>query len=376
MAKKRNTIEDYLNELYRRGMAGDEEAQLEFIQVIVMETAAPLEGAPLEWLNALVEKGNTQARRCYFAWAMNGDATDCDWQRLVQWAEELLAESPGDAHCMLGMLYEPGLPGFTDDAVAEEHYRKAMEAGNEGCGFYLARVLLGREENEELPYAEARELLERAERVNPSAPVCDLLGSVCQSLGDDAAAVKCFQKLHRLNPADAECCLELARYYALGMGVSRIDHEIALRYFQKAANLGDAEGTFMVGLSYYDGMGTRRNFKRAVDYFKRALEMGDTRALYHLGICCSRGEGMRQDAAAAAEYWQRGAALNDAPCCLALAMNCVESNELQRAEEMLEQAREHMLEGDEEMEREMEIVELCISTARSAAEGNSAGDSV
>ena len=169
MAKKRNTIEDYLNELYRRGMAGDEEAQLEFIQVIVMETAAPLEGAPLEWLNALVEKGNTQARRCYFAWAMNGDAANCDWQRLVQWAEELLVEAPGDAHCMLGMLYEPGLPGLADDKLAEEHYRKALDAGNEGCGFYLARVLLGREEHEELPYAEARELLERAEKSLPGS---------------------------------------------------------------------------------------------------------------------------------------------------------------------------------------------------------------
>ena len=177
MAKKRNTIEDYLNELYRRGMAGDEEAQLEFIQVIVMETAAPLEGAPLEWLNALVEKGNTQARRCYFAWAMNGDAADCDWQRLVQWAEELLVEAPGDAHCMLGMLYEPGLPGLADDKLAEEHYRKALDAGNEGCGFYLARVLLGREENDELPYAEARELLERAELTERPARWADNIHS-------------------------------------------------------------------------------------------------------------------------------------------------------------------------------------------------------
>ena len=362
MAKKRNTIEDYLNELYRRGMAGDEEAQLEFIQVVVMETAAPLEGAPLEWLNALVEKGNTQARRCYFAWAMNGDAANCDWQRLVQWAEELLAEAPGDAHCMLGMLYEPGLPGLADDKLAEEHYRKALDAGNEGCGFYLARVLLGREENE-IPYAEARGLLERAERVNPSAPVYDLLGTVCQELGDDAAAVKCFQKLHRLAPSDSECCLDLARHYALGAGV-RQDDEIALRYFQKAANLGDVQGTFMVGLHYYEGLGTRRNFKRAVDYFKRALEMGDTRALYHLGICCSRGEGVRQDAAAAAGYWQQGAALNDAPCCVALAMHCVDGGELQRAEELLAQAREYMTEGDEELERQMEIVQLCMDTIR------------
>ena len=260
------------------------------------------------------------------------------------------------------MLYEAGLPGFEDDKVAEGHYRKAIEAGNEGCTFYLARVLLGSEE-EDVSYEEVRELLERAERVNPSAPVYDLLGTVCQELGDDAAAVKCFQKLHRLNPADSECCIDLARHYALGAGV-RQDDEIALRYFQKAANLGDSYGTFMVGLHYYEGLGTRRNFKRAVDYFTRALEMGDTRALYHLGVCCSRGEGVRQDAAAATGYWQRGAELNDAPCCVALALHCVEGGEPQRAEELLAQAREHMVEGDEELERQMEIVQLCMDTIR------------
>lgn len=281
----------------------------------------------------------------------------------------MLDATPGEAHAVLGMMYEPLLPGFEDDKVAEGHYRKAIEAGNEGCAFYLARVLLGREE-EEVSYEEVRELLERAERVNPGAAVYDLLGTVCQGLGDDAAAVKCFQKLHRLAPSDSECCLELARAYALGAGV-RQDDEIALRYFQKAANLGDLYGTFMVGLHYYEGLGTRRNFKRAVDYFKRALEMGDTRALYHLGICCSRGEGVRQDAAAAVGYWQRGAAMNDSPCCVALAMHCVDSGELERAEELLAQAREYMTEGDEELERQMEIVELCIATARSSDAGDS-----
>ncbi len=362
MAKKRNTIEDYLNELYRRGMAGDEEAQLELIQFYVTETELPLPDEAKVWLVTLAEKGDAQARRCYFAWAMSGDEGNFDWLKLEQWALELAETAPGDAYCMLGMLYEAGLPGFEDDKVAEGHYRKAIEAGNEGCAFYLARVLLGSEE-EDVSYEEMRELLERAERVNPSAPVYDLLGTVCQELGDDAAAVKCFQKLHRLNPADSECCIDLARHYALGAGV-RQDDEIALRYFQKAANLGDSYGTFMVGLHYYEGLGTRRNFKRAVDYFKRALEMGDTRALYHLGICCSRGEGVRQDSAAAEEYWQRGAALNDAPCCVALAMHCVDGGELQRAEELLAQAREHMMEGDEELLRQMEIVQLCMDTIR------------
>ena len=358
MAKKRNTIEDYLNELYRRGMAGDEGAQLEYIQFYVMETNLPLPDEVKVWLVTLAEKGDAQARRCYFAWAMSGDEGNFDWLKLEQWALELAETSPGDAYCMLGMLYEAGLPGFEDDKVAEGHYRKAIEAGNEGCAFYLARVLLGRED---VSYEEVRGLLERAERVNPSAPVYDLLGSVCQELGDDAAAVKCFQKLHRLEPADAECCMELARHYATGAGVSRIDHEIALRYFQKAANLGDAEGTFMVGLSYYDGVGTRRNYKRAVDYFQRALEMGEMRVLPQLGSCYYYGEGVRPDLAKAEELWQRGVELKDAFCCALLAVRYLENEDkgpdVERVNKYQQLAREYVEEGDSH-------VEGCIATTQ------------
>lgn len=58
MAKKRNTIEDYLNELYRRGLAGDEEAQLNLIQFYVTETELPLPDEAKVWLVTLAEKGD------------------------------------------------------------------------------------------------------------------------------------------------------------------------------------------------------------------------------------------------------------------------------------------------------------------------------
>ena len=368
MAKKRNTIEDYLNELYRRGMAGDEEAQLEFIQFFVTETELPLPDEAKVWLVSLAEKGDAQARRCYFAWAMSGDEGNFDWLKLEQWALALVETAPGDAYCMLGMLYEEGLPGFEDDKVAEGHYRKAIEAGNEGCAFYLARVLLGREES--VSYEEVRGLLERAERVNPSAPVYDMLGSVCQVLEDDAAAVKCFQKLHRLDPSDAECCMELARHYATGAGVSRIDHEIALRYFQKAANLGDAEGTFMVGLSYYDGVGTRRNYKRAVDYLQRALDMGEMRALSYLGMCYYYGEGVRPDLAKAEELWLRGVALQDASCCSMMAVRYLENEEpdVEKVKEYLQFARDFLKEGDVETEGSIATTQQLLDSLQTSAE--------
>lgn len=166
--------------------------------------------------------------------------------------------------------------------------------------------------------------------------------------------------------------MELARHYATGAGMSRIDHEIALRYFQKAANLGDAEGAFMVGLSYYDGVGTRRNYKRAVDYFQRALEMGDTRALPYLGACYYYGEGVRADLLKAEEFWLRGAALKDAFSCSLLAVRYLENDgvepDVERVKEYLQLAREYVEEGDAVVEGNIATTQQMLDSLLSPAE--------
>lgn len=351
MAKnKKNAIENYLNKLYTAGMMGDEDAQLELAHFYVTETSAPMPDEAKVWLTQLAEKGNDQARRCYFSWAMSGDKGDFDWVKLEQWALQMVETTPDSAYCMLGMLYEPNLPGFDDAKVAEAHYRKAVELGNAGCGFYLARVILGAAEDDtKVDYEEIRRLLEAAVEVNATAPVYDMLGSVCEWLGDEEAAAKCFQKVHRLDPDDAECCLSLAYLYARGGGVRQND-EIALRYFQKAANLGNPVGTYMVGAYYYEGLGARRNAKRAVDYMQRALDLGMVEALYVLGSCYMNGDGVRADVDTALDYWEEGADEKMADCCAALATYYLEDTEAEvdipQIEALLATARENLQPDD------------------------------
>ena len=201
----------------------------------------PLPDVAVRWLTALAEKGNDQARRCYFSWALAGGAESPDWLKLEQWALGMVDATPGEAHAVLGMMYEPLLPGFSDGKVAAEHYRKAIEAGNVGCGLYLARVYLRQEGEAEIDYREIRALLELAEPVNPCGQLYAMLSSCCDQLGDAAAAMKYLKKLQKLAPDDAQCCLALARNYAMGCG-TRLDYELALRCYQKAANLGDSYG--------------------------------------------------------------------------------------------------------------------------------------
>lgn len=317
MAKK-FSIADYVNELYEMGRRGNEEAQLEFIRFMVTETDLPLPDEAEVWLVSLAEKGNGQARRCYFTLAMMGDGEGIDWLKLEQWALAMVEETPGEAYCMLGMLYEPGLPGFADLKRAVEHYQKAIELGNAGCGLYLARVYAAHEEEFGWDAAKIRQLLEQAEPVNPCGQLYSLLAPLCEETEDYEAAMAYYRKWHRLDPEDAECCMGIARNYAMGRGV-RQDFEIALRYYQKAANLGEAEALHMVGVCYYEGMGARRNYKRALDFFQRAYAMGHCRSAYFLGLIYLRGQAGMPDKEKGMQYLQACAEEGDEASIAALA---------------------------------------------------------
>ena len=316
MAKK-FSIEDYLNELYEMGRDGNEEAQLEFIRFIVTETDFPLPDAAEEWLDSLAEKGNGQARRCYFTLAMMGDGEDIDWAKLEQWALAMVDETPGEAYCMLGMLYEPGLPGHDNLKLAVEYFQKAIEYGNTGCAFYLARVYAAHMEELGCTPEEIRDLLEQAEPVNPCGQLYSLLAPLCEALEDYTAAMGYYRKWHRIDPEDSGCCMGIAWNYVQGTGVKQ-DYVIALRYYQKAANLYEPEALHMVGIFYYEGKGARRNYKRALDFFQRAYDLGYSRSAYFLGLIYLRGLAGLPDKEKGMQYLQACAEEGDADSIAAL----------------------------------------------------------
>ena len=357
MAKK-NTLEEYLNNLYELGLGGDEEAQLEFIRFYVTETDIPLPDEAQGWLRALAEKGNDQARRCYFSMAISGDGGTHDWKKLEQWVLDTMESAPAEAHCMLGMLYEPGLPGFSDAKKAAEHYRHAMECGNVGCGLYLARTYVRHEPEEHSP-EELRELLEAAEKVNPCGYLYFLLATACDDLGDDDAAIRYYKKWHKLEPDNPDCSKAIASHYAMGQGVNQ-NYEIAMRYYQKAANQHDAEALFILGAMYYVGHGTRRNDKRAVDYFTRALEQGNTRSLYYLGKLYLCGKGIRADEEKSLSYIKQGIEIEDAWCYVSMA-DCYTNGigveqDFDKAAEWLDKA-EALMEGNDDEDLDMYLAD-------------------
>ncbi len=118
-------------------------------------------------------------------------------------------------------------------------------------------------------------------------------------------AAVCFRKAAELNHAEAQN--ELAFCYHIGAGVERNEAE-ALRWYQSAAALGDAQAMFNTGLYHAMGRGgLNKNPEQAALWYRRAADKGNARAQYALGTLCEQGKIPGCGAEEAAEWYQKAA---------------------------------------------------------------------
>ncbi|KAF0529897.1 calmodulin-dependent protein kinase [Gigaspora margarita] len=61
--------------------------------------------------------------------------------------------------------------------------------------------------------------------------------------------------------------------YQNGIGVEKDEHK-AFFYYQKSADMGDAQGTRGVGYCYQNGIGVEKDEHKAFIYYQKAAEMG------------------------------------------------------------------------------------------------------
>lgn len=59
-------------------------------------------------------------------------------------------------------------------------------------------------------------------------------------------------------------------------------HELAKIYFEAARSLNDPWGYIGLGHLYADGLGVKKNYRKAHDYYRKAASMGETEALWFL----------------------------------------------------------------------------------------------
>jgi hypothetical protein len=100
---------------------------------------------------------------------------------------------------------------------------------------------------------------------------------------------------------------EGTRYYFGTGGLSR-DYPKAYQSFRKAADLGNANAQFNLGIMSGDGTGVLKNETAAVAWYRKAASQGHSGAQLNLGIYLADGRGAPESDAEAA-IWYRKAAL-------------------------------------------------------------------
>ena len=80
-----------------------------------------------------------------------------------------------------------------------------------------------------------------------------------------------------------------------------------MEWYRKAAEQGNAEGQYNLGVCYYNGKGVTKDYAKAVEWYTKAAEQGHAWGQYNLGICYYLGEGVSKDYAKAVEWWRKAA---------------------------------------------------------------------
>ena len=76
----------------------------------------------------------------------------------------------------------------------------------------------------------------------------------------------------------------------------------AVYWYTKAAQQGDTDAQFLLGIMYDEGDDVPEDKAQAVYWYTKAAEMGDETAQYNLALMYFYGEGVNEDKEKAA-YW-------------------------------------------------------------------------
>ena len=89
--------------------------------------------------------------------------------------------------------------------------------------------------------------------------------------------------------------------YVRGDGVDR-DYAQATRWFRKAAEQGQGEAQFSLGLRYLDGQAVPQDYKEAARWFRRAADQGVGMAASRLAELYAAGRGVPRNFAEAYKW--------------------------------------------------------------------------
>ncbi len=142
---------------------------------------------------------------------------------------------------------------------------------------------------------------------SPSESLKGMLLRVHNTRTEQEETFELYKKAANQGQAEAQFNLGLMYYHGE-------NYNVAFKWFKKAANQGHVDAQFNVGLMCYDGKGIHKNYTKAFEWFKKAAEQGNHIAQYWLGKCYLHGIGTTKNYKIAIEWYKKSAKQgNDKP---------------------------------------------------------------
>ena len=132
--------------------------------------------------------------------------------------------------------------------------------------------------------------------------------------------VKCFGMFKKAADAgDANGLYNLGMCYMQGYGCV-VDEDLAYKCFCSSAEAGHPESINNVGGFYRDGIVVRANPETAAKWFARSASLGNVYGMFNYALALQRGEGVEKDVAKAIDLFKESAALGNAEAMNAYGM--------------------------------------------------------
>ena len=134
----------------------------------------------------------------------------------------------------------------------------------------------------------------------------DLIGIKTGSQLREITEIAFKRCLKAAEQGDADAQFNLGVMYEQGNGVKK-DYTQAAKWYRKAAEQGHADAQFNLGSMYANGEGVKQDDTQAVEWFRKAAEQGHAYAQNNLGLMYAKGEGVKQDYTQAVEWYRKAA---------------------------------------------------------------------
>ena len=108
-------------------------------------------------------------------------------------------------------------------------------------------------------------------------------------------------------------------FVMLQYGLAQASQEDDLKQYRKAADQGNPQAQFNLGVIYENGRGVPQDYAEAVRWYRKAAEQGFADAQENLGYMYSKGQGVPQDYAEAVHWYRKAAEQGDAVAQTSLA---------------------------------------------------------